>query len=224
MKRPLIPLLAFVVLLALIMPVVPGFPSTTAPGWHTTIFPAYFLWIGVALVALLFIVIGYLLTLEKADGVSWTLFALHAMLTLSAIIYLRFPFLALGTPVANPENWLDTMIERMEFARVVWILLGVAQVLFVFYYTRVLKTNRRITIALVVSLFVTFLIAGIAGYKSEAWPFQPGFTLYPPLSSIGDGLPYLRDQPQGVYRWAGMWALVAGVLIYFLLRWKRQDK
>ena len=62
MTRQYIPFLAFIILLLLTIPGWFDFSTSVVPGWHTTIFPPYFIWGIIIMIALLFFTIGYWLS------------------------------------------------------------------------------------------------------------------------------------------------------------------
>jgi hypothetical protein len=55
MKRTYIPLLIFLVLVLLAV----AFSFNSTPGWHTTIFPKYIIWVIFSILVLLFVSICY---------------------------------------------------------------------------------------------------------------------------------------------------------------------
>ena len=62
MNRLFIPLL--VILVLVLLAVAFSFDSSTlaVPGWHTTIYPPYFIWVIILILVLLFVSIGYWLS------------------------------------------------------------------------------------------------------------------------------------------------------------------
>jgi hypothetical protein len=95
MTRPYIPFLAFLILLLLTIPFSFDFAASVVPGWHTTIYPPYFIWGLIALSVSLLVTIGYWLLSKRTDKTSWILFAIHFALTIPTVIYLKFPSILL---------------------------------------------------------------------------------------------------------------------------------
>ena len=77
MTRPYIPFLVFLVLLLLTIPFSFDFATSVVPGWHTTIYPPYFIWALILIVVLLLMKIGYWLLSKRFDKINWILFAIH---------------------------------------------------------------------------------------------------------------------------------------------------
>ncbi len=88
MIRPYIPFLAFLVLLLLTIPFSFDFATSVVPGWHTKIYPPYFIWGLILIVVLLLVTIGYWMLSKRVDKINWTLFAIHFILTIPTVIFL----------------------------------------------------------------------------------------------------------------------------------------
>lgn len=65
MKRPYLPFFTFLILLGLTIPFSFIFSTDVSPGWHTTIFPLYFIWKLIVTSVLLFVTIGYWLLIKQ---------------------------------------------------------------------------------------------------------------------------------------------------------------
>ena len=136
MKRTYIPLLIFLVLLAV------AFSFNSTPGWHTTIFPRFFIWVIFSILVLLFVSIGYWLLTNRADKVNWILFALHCALTIPTIVFIVFPSVFLNVQQGDQEEIIKAVSYRLKLIPVAWALFIVGQVLFVIYVVRSFKTNQ----------------------------------------------------------------------------------
>jgi hypothetical protein len=145
MTRPYIPFLAFLILLLLTIPFSFDFATSAVPGWHTTIFPPYFVWGLVILIVLLLVTIGYWLLSRRTDKRNWTLFAIHFVLTIPTIIYLKFPSIFLDVQVADQNKLIKAITFRMRLIPIAWTLFIVGQILFLIYYIRTIKTKRIAT-------------------------------------------------------------------------------
>lgn len=145
MTRPYIPFLTFLILLLLTIPFSFDFATSVFPGWHTTIFPSYFIWGLIILVVLLLVTIGYWLLSKRTDKTNWILFAIHFALTISTVIYLKFPSILLGVSFADQDKFIKAIEFRMKLIPFVWALFIVGQILFLIYYIRIIKTKRIAT-------------------------------------------------------------------------------
>jgi hypothetical protein len=145
MKRPYIPFLAFFVLLLLIIPFSFDFSTSVVPGWHTTIFPPYFLWGLIVIIALLLVTIGYWLLLKRVDKINWTLFALHFLLTIPTVIFIKFPSIFLDIHETNQEEIIKAIYSRIKLIPVAWTLFILGQALFIIYFVRTINSKRVVT-------------------------------------------------------------------------------
>lgn len=141
MTRPYIPFLAFLVLLLLTFPFSFDFATSVVPGWHTTIFPPYFIWGLIVLIVLLLVTIGYWLLSKRTGKTSWTLFAIHFALTVPTIIYLKFPSILLDVQLTDQNELIRAIDFRMKLIPVAWTLFIAGQILFLIYYIRTMKAK-----------------------------------------------------------------------------------
>jgi hypothetical protein len=142
MTRPYIPFLAFLILLLLTIPFSFDFATSVVPGWHTTIFPPYFIWGLIVMIVLLLVTIGYWLLSKRTDKISWTLFAIHFALTIPTIIYLKFPSILLGVQLTNQEELIKAIEFRMKLIPIAWTLFVGGQILFLIYFIRTIRGKR----------------------------------------------------------------------------------
>jgi len=91
-----------------------GFATSVVPGWHTTIFPPYFLLNIIVSIILLVITIAYWKLSKRIKPVKWVSFLIHFALTVPAILYIAFPSLM--------ENLLFKVIQRNEVVSYSWIV------------------------------------------------------------------------------------------------------
>ena len=142
MTKSYIPFLAFLILLLLTIPFSFDFATSVVPGWHTTIFPLYFIWGLSVLIVLLLLTIGYWLLSERTNKINWTLFIIHVALTIPTSIYLKFPSILLNVQLTD-QNELIKLIEfRMKLIPVAWTLFIIGQILFLIYFVRTIKQNK----------------------------------------------------------------------------------
>jgi hypothetical protein len=142
MKRPYLPFFAFLILLWLTIPFSFIFSTDAIPGWHTTIFPLYFIWRLIVMGALLFVTIGYWLLKKQADRINWTLFAIHFALTIPTVIYLKFPSMFLDVHTANQYELFKLIQFRIELIPIAWTLFIIGQLLFFIYYLRTIRVKH----------------------------------------------------------------------------------
>ena len=143
MTRPFIPFLAFLILLLLTIPFSFDFATSVVPGWHTTIFPPYFIWGLIVLIVLFLVTIGYWLLSKRTDKTNWTLFAIHFALTIPTIIYLKFPSILLDVQFTDQEKLIRAIEFRTRLIPVAWTLFIVGQLLFFIYFIRTIKQSKR---------------------------------------------------------------------------------
>jgi hypothetical protein len=142
MTKPYIPFFAFLTLLFLIIPFSFDFATSVVPGWHTTIFPPFFIWGLIVIVILLLVTIGYWLLSKQVDKINWTLFVIHFGLTIPAVIYLKIPTIFLEVPLTNQEELIKAILLRIKFIPVAWALFGIGQIIFVIYFARTIYSKR----------------------------------------------------------------------------------
>jgi len=140
MRRPYIPFFAFLALLLVTIPFSFDLAISAVPGWHTRVFPPYFIWILIVVVVLLFITIGYWMLSKRAGKINWILFAIHFVLTIPSVIYLRFPSMMLDVQRTDQEELNKALAFRMSLIPVFWTLFIIGQIIFLIYYTRKIKT------------------------------------------------------------------------------------
>jgi len=142
MTRPYIPFLAFLILLLLTIPFSFDYATSVVPGWHTTIFPTYFIGRLIVLVVLFLVTIGYWLLSKRVDKINWIPFTIHFILTIPTVVFLKFPSIFLNVQQESQDEILKAISLRIKLIPVAWTLFFAGQVLFLVYYIR---TNKTIT-------------------------------------------------------------------------------
>ena len=118
-----------------------GFATSAVPGWHTTIYPPYFVSALISIIVLLLLTIGYWLLSKRVDKTSWTLFVIHFILTIPTFIFLKFPSVFLDKTQTNQEELLRNLSLQIKLVPVAWILFMAGQILFIIYCIKTIK-NR----------------------------------------------------------------------------------
>ena len=145
MTRPYIPFIAFLILLLLTIPFSFDFATSVVPGWHTTILPLYFIWGLIVVIVLLLATIGYWLLSKRTDKFNWTLFAIHFLLTIPTIIFLKFPTILLDVQLPDQDKLIRAIEFRMKLIPIAWTLFIAGQILFLIYYVRTIKAKHTTT-------------------------------------------------------------------------------
>lgn len=145
MTRPYIPFLAFLILLLLTIPFSFDFATSVVPGWHTTILPPYFIWGLIVVFVLLLVTIGYWLLSKRTDKINWTLFAIHFLLTIPTIIFLRFPTILLDVELTDQDKLIRAIEFRMKIIPIAWTLFIIGKILFLVYFIRTIKQRKSIS-------------------------------------------------------------------------------
>lgn len=128
MNRSYIPLLIFFVLL--LMAVAFSFDSSTlaVPGWHTTIYPPYFIVVIISILFLIFVSIGYWQLTNRVDKINWILFALHCTLSILTTVFIVFPSVFLNIQQGDQEEIIKAVSYRLKLIPVAWALFIIGQV------------------------------------------------------------------------------------------------
>jgi hypothetical protein len=80
---------------------------------------------------------------EKADKISWGLFALHLILTIPTVIFLKFPSVLLDIQQTGQDELIKAIFFRLKLIPVAWILFITGQVFILIYYLRAIKTKHN---------------------------------------------------------------------------------
>lgn len=116
------------------------FATSVVPGWHTTIFPPYFLINLIVSIIMLLVTIAYWKLSRKIKKISWAVFITQLVLTIPAVLSILFPTLI--------DKLLFQYDEPINLRLILWIILlpyvlfVVGQVFFFFNYLRTIKAKR----------------------------------------------------------------------------------
>ena len=142
MTKPFIPIISFLILLLIIVYCSFQFTNATGPGWHTTIFPPYFIWKVGLVIILLFLTIGYWLFIKRVNKRIWILFAIHCTLTTSMLLFINVPAIFLDLNHYSHEEFLSQVLVRVKLIPVARVICIAAQYLFFVYYIMTIKVDR----------------------------------------------------------------------------------
>ena len=143
MSRTFIPFLAFLILLLLAISFPFDFATSVVPGWHTTIFPPYFIWTFIVVIALLLVAIGYWLLSKRTDRINWTLFAIHCALTIPTVFFVKLPSFLVDFQKTNQDDLISVLAFRMKLIPIAWALFITGQLLFLVYFFRTIRNKRN---------------------------------------------------------------------------------
>jgi hypothetical protein len=145
MTRPYLPFIAFLTLLLLTIPFSFDFATSVVPGWHTTIYPPYFIWTLALVVVLLFVVIGYWLISKRVDKTNWTLFIIHHLLTIPTVIFIKFPSILLDVHQTDRDELIRSLALRVKLIPWAEGLFVVGQIFFLVYFIRTIRRKPHTT-------------------------------------------------------------------------------
>jgi hypothetical protein len=145
MKKYSLPFYVFAALLILTIPFSfynfsLDFATSVVPGWHTTIFPPYFLINLIVSIVILLVVIAYWNLSRKMKKVSWTVFFIQLVLTIPAVLYILFPSFMDKLLFQHDEPINLRLILSIILAPYVLFIVG--QVFFFFNYFKTIKAKR----------------------------------------------------------------------------------
>ena len=127
MKIKQLPFIIYLLLTISFFPLSSDYATSVVPGWHTTIFPPYFIWQFIVVFIILLVSIAYWKLSKKTSTINWIFFIIHFILTIPAIIYLKF-----GSIIFNSAT-----ISKDELLIPIAFVLG--QILFIVHYVRSLQ-------------------------------------------------------------------------------------
>lgn len=136
MRRIFIPFLSFLIILLLAIPFSFDLATSVVPGWHTTIFTPHFIWGLIVIFLLLLVTIGYWILSKRIDRINWSLFTIHLILTLPAMIFLKFPAVILDIQTPNQADLVKTLALQTNLILLAWVLFMAGQILFLIYFIR----------------------------------------------------------------------------------------
>jgi hypothetical protein len=130
MKLSYLPSLIFICIFLSFFPLSLDYATSVVPGWHTSIFPPYFIWQSIVVLIILLVSIAYWKLSTKNGTINWIFFIVHFILTIPAIIYLKY-----GLMIFN-----SVIISKDELLIPITFVLG--QILFIVHYVRSLQRKR----------------------------------------------------------------------------------
>jgi hypothetical protein len=143
MTKSLIPFCVFLLILFLF-----SYPfkygTSIAPGWHTTIYPRYFILTRIIAIILLLVIIGYWILSRRNDKINWVTFVVHFLITGGAAVFINFPDAFL---YVNPNNFemAQIALRRLSSLPIACSSFIVAQTLFFIYFFRTKKRKNETT-------------------------------------------------------------------------------
>jgi hypothetical protein len=130
MKIEKLPFIVFLLLTISFFPLSQHYATSLVPGWHTTIFPPYFIWQSIVVLVMLLVSIAYWKLSKIPDRINWTFFIIHFILTIPLIIYLKFDSVIINLATKSK----DVLLIPIAFA--------LGQILFIVQYIRSLQRLR----------------------------------------------------------------------------------
>ena len=79
---------------------------------------------------------------RRNDRLDWILLSIHFVLTITTFIYLQIPFILLKVNITNQNEFLNEVIFRIKLIPLAWALFIAGQILFLFYYFRIIKKQK----------------------------------------------------------------------------------
>ncbi len=136
MKKLLI-ILSLALLLLLVYPFSFDYASSVIPGWHTTIYPPYFMASFLLLVLLVMDGFLYWKLRNKNSAYVKKIIVFHFVISSLLILLIKFPQYYLET--SSNANIEALLINTIETIKVVFVAFLIVQVLYCVYLFRVIK-------------------------------------------------------------------------------------
>ncbi|MCS3799256.1 hypothetical protein [Niastella sp. OAS944] len=135
-------LIAFLIVLLIALIYFFGSAASVGPGWHTTVYPAYYSWVLVIIMTLFFAVIGYWLYLKTISKLNWILFIIYFLATTSTYFFIKFPAVLLKYRQYNQAMFENarTIIQLLPIAT--WVLI-ITQILLVGYIAALVILRKK---------------------------------------------------------------------------------
>ncbi len=137
MPKYLLPLLAFILLCFLgnSLPLLDS--KSDSPGWHTTIYPAYYRWVPVMVLLFLFFIIGRWLLGQKANKFDCRLFCVHFLISFTTEIFIRYPtILSKYHGLDISDDAINDLVLGVRLIPIMEWTFRVGQSLFLVYFFR----------------------------------------------------------------------------------------
>lgn len=142
MKTKFVPFLAFIGLLILTLPVVNESINTDIPGWHTQLNRPIFPWRLTITIGLILLIIGKWLFNNKTGYINWILFAINVGVTLTSIIYLKFPTIFLDYNLSNQIKLIKLVELSVSLIPLVIVIFFIGQVLLIISIIRTINKTK----------------------------------------------------------------------------------
>ena len=134
MRNPYIPIAAFLIILLIgLFPFTMDAVRSSQPGWHTTIYPAYFVITTSLITSLLFIIIGYWLVIRKAGKINIAIFIFHFLSSIAAMVFIKYPSIFMNIQGSNHAEIFNEIQLRIKIIPLAWILFISVQLMFPVY-------------------------------------------------------------------------------------------
>lgn len=130
MKLSYIPSLIFICLFMSFFPLSSDYATSVVPGWHTTIFPPYFILQFIVVLIILLVSFAYWKLSTITGTINWIFFIIHFILTIPAIIYLKYGLMIFNSVTISK----DELLIPISFV--------IGQILFIVHYVRSLQRKR----------------------------------------------------------------------------------
>lgn len=118
------------------------FVSSVIPGWHTTIYPFYYLGSFIKLLLLSLVIFGYLKLSKTQDKLSSKFFYSHFFLTLPSILFSKIPISFLIEFDTNTVKMTNQIVTIGYIRIILFLLFLIGQIMFFIYYY---KTKKRLS-------------------------------------------------------------------------------
>jgi hypothetical protein len=126
-------LIAFLALLLIVFIYFLGGAASVVPGWHTTIYPAYYSWLFITIIILFFGGIGYWLHIKRVGRLNWLLYIIYCLVTTVTYFFIKFPAVFIKYQQYDQEKVFATARTIMQLLPVATWVLIITQILFIGY-------------------------------------------------------------------------------------------
>lgn len=130
------PLIVFLSMLISRLPLSGEFATSVVPGWHTTIFPPYFILGLIVTVCLLFATIGYLKLARTKEEMNWLVFIAHLLLTLPMFIFSNPNIILMSIDAIGIDEQISQFLIVEYIILALYILFFIGQLLFTGYFLK----------------------------------------------------------------------------------------
>lgn len=145
MKKPTIPFFSFLLLFLWTVPFSFDMATSVVPGWGTSVFPPHFILEILLAAFMLHATLGYWFLSRRGRQINWKLFVCHLVLSLPAILILKYPSILLDVQQPTQEDIANSIQLRLILVPVVWVFFFVGQAIFIIYCFRTIVAKRTNT-------------------------------------------------------------------------------